>query len=192
MSSLDRPEPDIRPLTGLQPEAYRRIATGYTSPAKYAVHKEESPERTTITIERQPLAAPYVKRWPNSDRDLASYAQIVAEEDASLGAYDGERLVGVIIAKVTPGNGTLWVWDLEVDEAWRGHGIGRRLVEQLAAIGTERGLRVMLVDVQNTNANAIAFYYRTGFVRDGLDLSHYSNHDVTQGEVAFFMKRYLA
>ena len=176
----------------MPPEAYRRIAIGYSSPAKYVIQKEENPERITITIERQPLAEPYVKRWPNSDNDLATYARIVAEEGLSLGAYDGDLLVGLIIAKVTAWNGTLWVWDLEVDEAWRGHGIGRRLIEGLAAIGTERGLRVMLVDVQSTNANAIAFYYRTGFVLDGIDLSHYSNHDVTQGEVEFSMKRYLA
>ncbi len=78
-----------------------------------------------------------------------------------------------------------------MDEAWHGRGIGRRLVDRLAALGAERGLRVMLVDVQNTNANAIAFYYRAGFVLDGIDLSYYSNQDVTQGEVAFFMKRYL-
>jgi ribosomal protein S18 acetylase RimI-like enzyme len=81
--------------------------------------------------------------------------------------------------------------ELHVDEAWHGRGIGRRLVDRLAALGAERGLRVMLVDVQNTNANAIAFYYRAGFVLDGIDLSYYSNQDVTQGEVAFFMKRYL-
>ena len=191
MSSLDRPEPVIRPLTELPPEAYRRIATGYTSPATYAIHKEESPERITITIERQPLAEPYVKRWPNSDHDLATYARIVAEEGLSLGAYDGDLLIGLIIAKVTAWNGTLWVWDLEVDEAWRGHGIGRRLVEQLAALGTARGLRVMLVNVQSSNANAIAFYYRTGFVLDGIDLSYYSNEDVARGEVEFAMKRPL-
>ncbi len=188
----DRPEPVLRRLTELPREAYLRIATGYTSPAKYAVRKEESLERTTITIERQPLPEPYVKRWPNSDNDLAAYARIVAGDGLSLGAYDGETLVGVIIATVTAWNGTLWVWDLEVGEAWRGRGLGRRLVDRLAALGAERGLRVMLVDVQNTNANAIAFYYRAGFVLDGIDLSHYSNQDVTQGEVALFMKRYLA
>jgi len=192
MSSSDQPEPVIRPLTELQADAYRRLAIGYTSPAKYVIRKEESPERIAFTIERQPLAEPYVKRWPNSDKDLESYARIVAEDGLSLGAYDGDDLVGIVIAKAQTENGTLWVWDLEVDAAWRGHGIGRRLIERLANTGKKRGLRVILVDVQNTNANAIAFYYRTGFVLDGFDLSHYSNQDVTQGEVAFFMKRYLA
>ncbi len=192
MTSPDWPEPVIRPMTELPRDAYLRIARGYTSPAKYVIRKEESLERTTITVERQPLAEPYVKRWPNSEADLANYARIVAGDGLSLGAYVGETLIGIAIATVTAWNGTLWVWDLEVDASWHGCGIGRRLVDRLAAIGTERGLRVMLVDVQNTNANAIAFYYRTGFVLDGIDLSHYSNQDVTQGEVAFFMKRYLA
>ena len=90
-------------------------------------------------------------------------------------------LIGLIIARVSALNGTLWVWDLEVDEAWRGNGIGRRLIEHLAAIGTERGLRVMLVDVQNTNANAIAFYYQYGscLMDSPFPLS---NQDVTQGK----------
>jgi len=187
-----RPEPVLRPLTEFPAEAFLRISGGYTSPAKYVVRKAESLERITITVERQPLPEPYVKRWPYGEDDLLNYARIVTGDGLSLGAYDGERLVGIAIAEVAAWNGTLWVWELHVDEAWRGWGIGRRLVERLAASATERGLRVLLVEVQNTNANAIAFYYRTGFVLDGLDLSYYSNQDVTQGEVALFMKRYLA
>jgi ribosomal protein S18 acetylase RimI-like enzyme len=46
----------------------------------------------------------------------------------------------------------------------------------------------MVCETQNTNAPAIAFYRRVGFELDGIDLSYYSNEDVTQGEVALFMK----
>ncbi len=191
MSSPTPPEPVLRLLTEFPAEGFLRIAEGYTSPARYIVRKEESPARTTITVERQPLPEPYVKHWPYGEDDLANYARIVAGDGLSLGAYDGETLVGIGIAEIAAWNKTLWVWELHVDEAWRGRGLGRRLVDRLAALGAERGLRVMLVEVQNTNANAIAFYYRTGFVLDGIDLSYYSNQDVTQGEVAFFMKRYL-
>lgn len=186
------PEIVLRPLAEFPADAFLRISYGYTSPARWTVRREATPEAITITTALEPLATPYVKRWPYSEDDLRHYAALVAEEGLSWGAYTGETLVGIALGEAHTWNRTLWVWELHVAEEWRGRGIGRALVERLAAAGRERDLRVMVCETQNTNAPAIAFYRRVGFELDGIDLSYYSNEDVTQGEVAFFMKRYLA
>jgi ribosomal protein S18 acetylase RimI-like enzyme len=37
----------------------------------------------------------------------------------------------------------------------------------------------------------IRAYRRLGFEIEGIDLSYYTNHDLSQGEVAIFMKHYI-
>ncbi|HBI15728.1 MAG TPA: GNAT family N-acetyltransferase [Desulfobulbaceae bacterium] len=52
---------------------------------------------------------------------------------------------------------------LVVDEAWRGHGIGRRLVEHLVDwAGTYNATRIQLL-ADTTNTSALQFYQRLGF-----------------------------
>jgi ribosomal protein S18 acetylase RimI-like enzyme len=49
----------------------------------------------------------------------------------------------------------------------------------------------VMVCETNTNVPAISFYRQVGFSMDGVDLSYYTNRDLTDGEVAIFMKRKL-
>jgi ribosomal protein S18 acetylase RimI-like enzyme len=49
----------------------------------------------------------------------------------------------------------------------------------------------MVCETQNTNVPAITFYRRVGYEIDGVDLSYYTNRDMTDFEVAIFMKRKL-
>jgi len=51
------------------------------------------------------------------------------------------------------------------------------------------GFRVLVLETQNTNVPAIRFYRKAGFEVEGIDLSYYSNTDITDGEIAIFMKR---
>lgn len=185
------PEIVLRPLAEFPADDFLRMAYGYTSGARWAVWHEATPESITITATLEPLETPYVKRWPFAEDDLRRYTALVADDGLSWGAYAGETLVGIAIGEAQAWNRTLWVWELHVAEEQRGRGIGRALVERLAEAGRARDLRVMVCEAQNTNAPAIAFYRRVGFELDGIDLSYYSNEDVTQGEVAFFMKRPL-
>ncbi len=182
----------IQTLPDPAPQDLRRIASGYTSARRYAVHKQEADARTTITLELEPLDPPCVKRWAYSDQECRNLADIVAEHGLSLGAFDGERLVGFAIAEPRPWNRTLWVWEVGVEVAYRGRGIGRRLLDALAARGAEAGLRVMVCETESTNVPAVRFYRKVGFALEGIDLSYYANEDMLRGEVALFMKRRLA
>jgi ribosomal protein S18 acetylase RimI-like enzyme len=83
------------------------------------------------------------------------------------------------------------MWELGVEETHRRSGIGIQLVEALCRQGKDAGLRIIVCETQNTNVSAIEFYRKTGFELDGVDLSYYTNTDMTTGEVAFFMKKKL-
>lgn len=177
---------DIRPLTSFDPARFAELASGYTSPARYVVHREEAGGSITFRIELETLPEPFTKHW-TYEEEHDRYAALIPGQGLSLGAYDGDRLVGVAICERQDWNRSLWLWEFHLDPQVRGQGIGRRLMEGVIAMAAAAGLRVIVAETQNTNVPAIRFYRRMGFTLDGIDLSYYDDSD----EVAFFMKRFV-
>ena len=56
----------------------------------------------------------------------------------------------------------LYLEDLFVDPAWRGHGLGKALLKHLAALAVERGCGRFEWSVLDWNAPSIAFYKSIG------------------------------
>jgi RimJ/RimL family protein N-acetyltransferase len=52
--------------------------------------------------------------------------------------------------------------------AWRGRGIGRRLLEATLAQARRSGFKRIELDVHADNPRAIALYEKAGFVREGI------------------------
>ena len=182
---------EINTLTELSPDSLKQLVTGYVSNAKYAVRKTELDDRVVIELELVGLERPYVKRYPPPDEEAMQRYSDALRYGLSLGAYEGEQLVGIVVAEPQRWNRSLWVWELHVAETHRRQGIGRQLMVELAERGGASGLRIVVCETQNTNVPAIHFYRRVGFHIEGIDLSYYSNDDWPEGEVAVFMKRRL-
>lgn len=179
---------EIRTINHLKPEDLRCLNAGYTSTAKYAVRKIETPQQTSISLELIDLDQPYIKRWETDDEEVAQAQRVVAL-GLSLGAYDGEQIVGIALAEPRQWNRSLWVWEFHVSETHHRMGIGRQLMQGLVQMARLAGLRVLVCETQNTNVPAINFYQAMGFEIDGIDLSYYTNDDLEKGEVAIFMKK---
>lgn len=180
----------IEQLTNLEAQDIRRLNTGYTSLEKYHVLKEETPERTVISLDRMKFDHPFIKRWETDDEELAMLQSTVAA-GFSLGAYHGKQMVGIAIAEPQRWNRSLWVWEFHVLPSFQRKGIGTRLMRELAGRARQAGLRVLVVETQSTNTPAIDFYRKNGFEIDGIDVSYYTNDDLDLGEVALFMKYIL-
>jgi ribosomal protein S18 acetylase RimI-like enzyme len=183
-------EPEIRSLERLSAADLRRVGPGYVSQQVYRVTKEESHKHTAIRLELTNLDTPYQKTFEHS-KGLLSYYRSAVRKGLSLGAFDGDTLVGIAIADAQVWNGTLLLWEFHVAAAYRRLGIGRRMMDALAHRAQQAGLRVITVETQSTNVPAITFYRRVGFTIEGIDLSFYTNDDLAKGEVAIFMKRRL-
>lgn len=183
---------EIRPLTSLSTGQLAEIGSGYTSDARYKVQKTESSIRTVITLELISLDRPYVKQWEHSDEEEFRRYQEYAARGYSLGAYDGDQLVGYALTEPRRWNRTLWVWEFNVSEAYQRRGIGRLLMDALTEKASQAGFRCIGLETQSTNIPVISFYRAVGFEIDGLDLSFYTNTDDRDGEVAIFMKKKLA
>ena len=180
----------IQALTDLDETAVQLLQVGYESPARYRVQKEESPDRTVLTLELEALPQPYVKTWGPTPEELQDLSRVVGA-GMSFGAYAGEQLVGIAIAEARPWNRSLWIWELMVGKAHQRLGAGNLLVKALAEKAFTAGLRVLVAETQNTNVPAIRFYRAAGFEIDGIDLSYYTNTDADDYEVAIFMKKKL-
>jgi ribosomal protein S18 acetylase RimI-like enzyme len=181
---------EIRPLRQLDSARFYELGSGYTSPAVYNVSKRESDTQTIISMQLQELEIPYKKFWKPDSETERHYRRAI-DQGVSLGLYDGDKLIGIAIAEKQAWNRTFWVWEFHIDPDYRGRGLGRQLMDTLAELGKKIGCRVMVCETQNTNVPAIRFYRKVGFEVGAIDLSYYTNRDVTDFEVAVFMKRFI-
>ena len=181
---------EVRPLTGLNLADLKRVASGYSSSSKYAVSYTETESCVSFDMCLVPLKKPYVKRFHCDDGILQQYNTHI-KTGYSYGAYDGNLLVGLIIAEGHKWNRSLFVHEFHVAETHRNQSIGKRLMECVAEKASRTGFRIIVCETQNTNPTAINVYRKLGFKVEGIDISLYSNQDYPNGEIAIFMKRPL-
>ena len=181
----------IRPLTTFDPARFVALAGGYTTSSVYRVTRDESDAATTLQLTLETLPAPRDYRFPYHAEELLRY-DALARGPFGLGAFDGETWAGVALGEAQAWNRTLWVWEFHVDPAYQRQGIGRRLMDEMAARGRAAGLRALVLETQNSNVPAIRFYRRVGFTLDGVNVAYYTNDDLRPDRtVALFMVRRL-
>jgi ribosomal protein S18 acetylase RimI-like enzyme len=180
--------PKIEALRSIDLETIQRLIRGYTSYEKYKVSVAESEERVSFVLQLVNLESPYHKI---SELDPLEEYQTIVSEGFSLAAYEEGQIVGIALATPQDWNGSLWIHEFHVLEAYQGKSIGRALMEAMAEKAKVANLRIMYCETQNTNVPAIRFYRKLGFHMEALNLSLYTNEDYPDGEIALFMKRRL-
>jgi len=161
---------------------------GFYTNEIYEISKEERSEEIKISLKLKKLDQPIKKEWPHLESDIVMYNEII-KQGYSFGAYEDNKLVGVLIAEFRTWNNSLWIAEIVVADNCRGKGIGNALMDDLIHIANENQIRVIGLETQSINLPAISFYRKKGFEVDGLDLSLYSNDDIEKNEVALFMKK---
>lgn len=93
-------------------------------------------------------------------------------ETCLVAEVDG-RVVGFALGSVMSKPRSAWRYGwlewLGVDPAYKRHGIATRLFRQLTSIFIEHEARIMLVDTDEDNADALAFFRKMGF---GQEIRH--------------------
>lgn len=106
------------------------------------------------------------------------------EDPVALGAFDGERLAGVIEGSIEDWHDVFRISNILVMEPYRGMGIGRELIRRILDHAMEiPNCRGAILETQSCNYPAITFYRRQGFILNRIDLREYSNEDVQRKEV---------
>ena len=104
---------EIRKLDAFSSDDFKRLTTGYMSTRRYTVEKIEKADKIAITLRLVTLTKPYVKKFPFPVDDMKRYERVV-QQGLSLGAYEGDHLVGIAIAERETGIGAYgcgsWAW----------------------------------------------------------------------------------
>ena len=182
----------ILPLQNLKLEEILPIVTGYESTEKFAVEKLESDSHIHFNIQLVNLREPHRANFEQdfNAEDLERYLGYL-QQGYSFGVYIQGRLVAFAICQAMKWNNSLQIWEFQVMQEYRRRGLGRALMQHVVDQAIRDHFRIVYLETQNTNVKAIRFYRKMGFSLDALDLSYYTNHDVEDGEIAFFMKKKL-
>ena len=159
-------------------EGIAAIDTSFTTDRVYRFGRERGGFGFAL-----PLLAttPLTKSYPLPKDDPGDGA-FVAELDGEIAGF----------AQVEPPawNGRAVVTHLYVSSSHRGRGLGRALLDALAAHARAGGARCLWIETQNVNYPAIQFYLATGFRLCGFDESFYDPVELP-GELALFFAREL-
>ena len=77
------------------------------------------------------------------------------------------------------------------ENARRGSSVGTVLLDAIQEAAAASGARMIVLETQSCNENAIAFYRKNGFEIIGFDLYAYSNDDPERHEVRLEMWKKL-
>ena len=131
----------------------------------------------SYTVERWGANAVKEICFPDESCDFAAMSE---EGSVFLGAYDGETCVGLAILQ--PGFFKyMYLYDLKVSGAYRGQGVGQRLIERAKEIAAQQNYRGLYTQGQDNNPGACLFYLKSGFRIGGLDTDLY-RHTAQDGK----------
>ena len=114
------------------------------------------------------------------------------EDPIAYGAYEDGKLVGFVEGTIEKWNNRFRISNICIFEAGKRHaGIGTKLMETILQEAKQSGARMVILETQTCNENAIAFYRKNGLEIIGFDLYSYSNDDPEKHEVRIEMGRKL-
>ena len=129
------------------------------------------------------LPEPRLRTYPDDGYDTRAYIDS-AERAAFLALADGARIGSVRVCRRW--NRTAFIEDIKVDRAWRGRGVGTRLMDAAVEWGRAQGLCGASLETQDWNILACRFYMKYGFELCGVDARLYDAFPHARGEQALF------
>ena len=96
----------------------------------------------------------------------------LAENHIFVGAYDGDKCVGLAILRLDWFK-YMYIYDLKVNKNYRRQNIGELLIEKAKEIAVQHGYNGLYTQGQDNNLGACLFYIKRGFVIGGLNTNVY-------------------
>lgn len=106
-------------------------------------------------------------------------------------AFAGDKPIGAVTVAAQTENVNMLegrsdlsvLWDLRVDDAVKGRGVGTRLFQLAAEWSREKGFVQMIIECQNNNVPACRFYQKQGAVLGKIDAHAYWHDPAVRDEV---------
>lgn len=164
-------------------EALAVLDTSFMTERIYRVVQEE----WAFRLVEETVTPPLRKQYPFAPSDPAERR----DWDFAVIVEENSLLAGFAAAQHAEWNRRVILWHLYVQPAFRGQGVGRRLLEAADDFARSVQARCLWLETQNVNYPAIQFYQRCGFQLCGLDASLYNpaGADTDEQETALFFSR---
>lgn len=114
------------------------------------------------------------------------------DNPVAYGAFENGKLLGFVEGAPERWNNRYRISNICVfDNTRRNCGIGTALMSTILREAKESGARMVVLETQTCNENAVAFYRKMGFELIGFDLYAYSNSDPNRHEIRIEMGKKL-
>jgi ribosomal protein S18 acetylase RimI-like enzyme len=182
---------NLRPIEPDDIPNLPQIRPTYTSPTILGVEKSGNGLEIGWRLVERALSQPFDK-GTLYDFDEVAQAEIRARlarpddiyQRVAVDEATGQ-LVGLLEVEIQAWNNTALLWNLMIDLAYRGQGLGRRLWHRAVEFAHQSEVRAIMIETQNTNIHACKFYARMGCQLIGINELFYTN-DGLNTEVALF------
>lgn len=118
----------------------------------------ESDLEDAARLEKRYFSVPWTREQLGESLQSGQYLFLVAEENGQVAGYAG------LLRVMDEGD----VTNVVVDEAYRGKGLGTRLMAALLEEGRGCGMKEFTLEVRVSNQRAIRLYESLGFVQEGI------------------------
>jgi ribosomal protein S18 acetylase RimI-like enzyme len=156
---------------------FPKLEYEYTTNQHYKVQISHTKKSWTAELVLTPLPEPVQKRFEEQ-----LFAEHV-EEPRAFTAIHNDKQIGWIQLGYEKWNNRMRVWELLIKKEHRRKGIGTQLMQHAIKLAKERGARMLVLETQSCNTNAIQFYLKQGYELIGFDTTAYSNQDIEKNEV---------
>lgn len=127
--------------------------------------------------------SPQSMTFPDENYDFEE----VAHKGVILGAYEDSKCIGVAIYE-DYWLKYMYLYDLKVNAAARGKGVGKALIRAGLAEAAARGYRGLYTQAQDNNLNTCMFYLSAGFEIGGFDNRVYGGtSQAHKADVIFYL-----
>lgn len=181
--------PTIRPMTEADIPRLAQIRPGFVSPTVLEIERTGSGIEVGWRLVERSLTVPFDKgrAYDFDSREQANIRERFRRGDGlHLIVEANGRIAGILDATPQEWNDTVLVWNIMLDTAVRGQGIGRELFRRAAVWARQQGYRALIFETQTNNVPACKFYAAMGCALEGIREIFYTNEDVERHEVAIF------
>ena len=162
------------------------LPVSYTSDQYYDICIEKTEDGFNITICKKRFETPFT-HLPEDGVYPDKLYEDWWENASAFGIVEDGKLLAAIEVCPEEWSNRLLITELFVGEEIRRQGYGRKLIDLAKAITVQNKYRVLMLETQSSNVNAVDFYLHEGFTLIGFDSCCYTNKDIERKEVRFNM-----
>lgn len=162
--------------------AGRKFTLRYTTNGYYDIHRTELGFQIVYKRFEKPTEMSFDDRFFNE----------WLENPTAYGAFENGQFLGYVEGTLEQWNNRYRISNICVfEDTMRHSGIGTALMETIVKEAKDSGARMVVLETQSCNENAIAFYRKHGFDMIGFDLYAYTNTDPERHEIRIEMGKTL-